>query len=1224
MVTQNKISNNFNDQFLSITKPNKKMDENNIIDTANEFQDVQQWQNYEKKVLDMEKTTKKTTNYTQQSKKDYKKDDIKNGVLTQKNQKNLSNMVINNKYSLENAEKDPLALLNRVDAIILQKDEKIRQIKAQLVSKQTEDELKECTFHPKINRCSSTIPQKRTILDLFKWEEDKKKRMLEQEITGELENQKSKKIKQDKFNSVKHSPNSKVEDRLIKYEKRKQEKMEEIRTQQIQSSKSLSTFRVISSDQFLCPEDPKVNKIDHLKRNKSRGISPISSQRVSNTKNDHAQAELLQKKNQEKLKSNNQNTIQNQMNSANKRFKQRQDRSNCGQMILEVDQLLKNLGGVKHNNVIVNKALENNNSTFRKTSPVPNPGSSSGHLYYKNIGLKQKKDNFCVIESNLADIINRQKSKTSKENRAKSQKLKTQKKQSWSSKQQAIDNKDINKGHDNRDQDKKRIHQGTSDTKLFQSKSAKNLVSSTEGKSSIAKIRCMVNNKADAYDLEDIVFKNSRKNKQEIIAENSNFDKDKDSGATIKKGDANDNNDDNFIEENELFVSKSDLFSKKKPIFEKKYFKEKDDKKNTNNQIEVCDQLKNEDSYMENLIYDTHNELAIKKIGREKVKNQVLKEKFLAKKDENPMKIPDNFDMESHFQSISIIPNLSLQIEEVDQSLRLVKETIENLTTKNSKNHNQRTKNQKNKNALSKYEELLRNNSIQKLSENFRNQVKKDRFIDNQENQDHYVKEISKKKVEEKLLSHAKNTKKQPKFSPISPQFILVEKIGSNKQSKLMTMSDSSNSEDNLIPTVNDAKINEHTKNKVNNQKTKILETSYKKKGQEEINWNDEYGDEYDYKLKHNEGDEIVGLTTAVNYTKIMGTCNSEMKDIVTNRNHDNTYQLTGGAVTPCKITVKQNLEKQKEQSIQRENTDDSFESVDIQKQKSSNNNFEDLQDFSTWDVKVKNNQSRVLSSEITSMIENQPIELDLNDKQNVIQDDKNTCLKQIDKLAQVDNNKEEEQNDTSSNDPQYYSVLSNSSFGVARNTNKPPRDSVEIVNNEVSDTLKNSAENHEKNNTFTPNIAHNTMKIVQISSASSISSSHSQNYIKNDEKIAPEKLFKNSQISLSSSESSDIEIENYLPKRKKQNQNKNDTFQSPFFQVKTKENLIKQKFQKSSAKKTPSAFSNSSKKFKEDSFSLIPVSEQIKNKKCIKNRELNDQKTQISEISPLTTIDNK
>jgi hypothetical protein len=30
-------------------------------------------------------------------------------------------------------------------------------------------------------------------------------------------------------------------------------------------------------------------------------------------------------------------------------------------------------------------------------------------------------------------------------------------------------------------------------------------------------------------------------------------------------------------------------------------------------------------------------------------------------------------------------------------------------------------------------------------------------------------------------------------------------------------MSDSSNSEDNLIPTVNDAKINEHTKNKVNN-----------------------------------------------------------------------------------------------------------------------------------------------------------------------------------------------------------------------------------------------------------------------------------------------------------------------------------------------------------------------------------------------------------------------
>jgi hypothetical protein len=47
------------------------------------------------------------------------------------------------------------------------------------------------------------------------------------------------------------------------------------------------------------------------------------------------------------------------------------------------------------------------------------------------------------------------------------------------------------------------------------------------------------------------------------------------------------------------------------------------------------------------------------------------------------------------------------------------------------------------------------------------------------------------------------------------------------------------------------------------------------KQPEEEINWHEQYADEFDLKINSSEIEELVSTQNAVDYTKIMGTCNS-------------------------------------------------------------------------------------------------------------------------------------------------------------------------------------------------------------------------------------------------------------------------------------------------------------------------------------------------------------
>lgn len=88
--------------------------------------------------------------------------------------------------------------------------------------------MEPCTFKPKINENNPI--KRRTIKDLYRWEKDKKKRMIEREMKLEVENQKKycKPFKPNKKSrELAGNIGGKVEDRLINYNKKKEENIKE-------------------------------------------------------------------------------------------------------------------------------------------------------------------------------------------------------------------------------------------------------------------------------------------------------------------------------------------------------------------------------------------------------------------------------------------------------------------------------------------------------------------------------------------------------------------------------------------------------------------------------------------------------------------------------------------------------------------------------------------------------------------------------------------------------------------------------------------------------------------------------------------------------------------------------------------------------------------------------------------------------------------------------------
>lgn len=121
------------------------------------------------------------------------------------------------------------SLLSRIKDIILTKKKNLKELRIKMESDRVEKELEPCTFTPSINNNSSH--KRRTIGDLYKWNLDKKKRLLEKEFQIEIEKKKKLKPFHPNKNSskmIKNDQSSKVEDRLIEYTKKKKEKVEAI------------------------------------------------------------------------------------------------------------------------------------------------------------------------------------------------------------------------------------------------------------------------------------------------------------------------------------------------------------------------------------------------------------------------------------------------------------------------------------------------------------------------------------------------------------------------------------------------------------------------------------------------------------------------------------------------------------------------------------------------------------------------------------------------------------------------------------------------------------------------------------------------------------------------------------------------------------------------------------------------------------------------------------
>jgi len=115
--------------------------------------------------------------------------------------------------------------------VINDKRKKIQNLKKNFYQEKEENALKECTFHPKINKRSKT--KKRKISDLMNWHKEKRTKIYEKETQALKEVTLTPKINKRRQQNEKSKKSIKVEDRLlnrvkITQERIKKKKLEEL------------------------------------------------------------------------------------------------------------------------------------------------------------------------------------------------------------------------------------------------------------------------------------------------------------------------------------------------------------------------------------------------------------------------------------------------------------------------------------------------------------------------------------------------------------------------------------------------------------------------------------------------------------------------------------------------------------------------------------------------------------------------------------------------------------------------------------------------------------------------------------------------------------------------------------------------------------------------------------------------------------------------------------
>lgn len=584
-----------------------------------------------------------------------------------------------------------------------------------------------------------------------------------------------------------------------------------------------------------------------------------------------------------------------------------------------------------------------------------------------------------------------------------------------------------------------------------------------------------------------------------------------------------------------------------------------------------------DDSYFHNLVTDTKNEIAILKIGKsekmkKKVKPRVRKHELYSDSDEErdcpdmdmdfelSVEIQDDFEvnevrLEPEDKSISLIPeqNLSYQIEEIDYTLRLVEQTIEKVSKKNQNNH-QIEKIQeeswtpnKNRSSLSKdgsskrkkrteqidlmgdlermntgkkYEMLLKRDSIQMMAQNFQKMVRSKSGSKKQKINTADTPQLPKLQIEsEKNPPNDEDSFKSPEF-----KFVEAKKAE-------LTMSQSSSD-------------NDRTEKEQLSDKMKKAEDE---KIQEKIDWNKEYADEFDLKLKNkppNLSEELTSTVNCTNYTKIItstGMSNTPMSS----EGHINGSHIEDA---PSQLVIESKFQEGPISPRQQHPKAKALAKLiqgDAQEEASESANASQIDYVKKYDQLRK--QSRKGNAEL-----------------------------QFARLDSFERKSFEKENEppVKEQDEDKNSFSSLTSFGVRKepeNEPSPSKRAQEAIGLPNFDERKQT-------------------ELVSINSSL----------------INPRKDSNSCSDSSSSSES-DIQIDLYLPKR--------NLLKRP--QIKEKH---KKSSQKSSNKKLCNRRKSSQKllelsqkkQFKEDSISLLPVSEQIK-QPFGKRKD-----TQISEISPL------
>jgi len=127
-------------------------------------------------------------------------------------------------------DEDRVSLVERVDGIIKQKKEKVKDLRLGIWKEEQDRAKGDCTFKPKINKRSSS--KRRSVNDLFRWQKDCQKKQMEKEM---------KKVKGEKKRIPKALKRSRkmvdservpVEDRLLYRAKLKQEKLDKSKEEQ--------------------------------------------------------------------------------------------------------------------------------------------------------------------------------------------------------------------------------------------------------------------------------------------------------------------------------------------------------------------------------------------------------------------------------------------------------------------------------------------------------------------------------------------------------------------------------------------------------------------------------------------------------------------------------------------------------------------------------------------------------------------------------------------------------------------------------------------------------------------------------------------------------------------------------------------------------------------------------------------------------------------------------